>query len=371
MKKVPFKTLFVVLSLLLILPAPVMADQDQEIGTSKWVIDDVITGDIVPFAIGHRGYGVNLGEDPDNPIENTTKSVRRAFLEGVQIVEVDANLTADNVAVALHDDYLADGTCINTLTFKELKKILPGISSLRQILKVSRTYSVMTESDRPSGQVVVEIKIPTPFCVLLSEEHDALQALVDAVLDDIRFTRMVDQVTIESFSPEILNLVKDPESGEPDIPRMLALDALQLLPLESIGPMSAYLYTVQVIEKDSLGLVWGEIAETPGEGEDPVWIYRLPGYFPEGGGDSFFNYIMTLFGTGSSIASLDKNVLFMAPSMGSSAASVVEALHGTGFSVLVFTIEHGQEFLWVPVSNAGVDGIFIDNIPAGLVMEGH
>mgnify|MGYP003939644547 CR=1 FL=1 len=61
-----------------------------------------------------RGYGVNTGEIPENPIENTARSVRRAFREGIQIVEVDA------------------------------------------------------------------------------------------VLKDIRFTRMVDQVTIESFSPEIL-----------------------------------------------------------------------------------------------------------------------------------------------------------------------
>jgi len=364
MKKVPVKTLFVVLSFLLVLPAQVMADQDKE--ESRWVIDDVIVGDVVPFAIGHRGYGVNLGEIPDNPIENTKKAVRRAFREGIMIVEVDANLTADNIAVALHDDYLPDLTCVNTLTFEELKEILPDASSLKQILKASNRYSVMTESDRPSGQVVVEIKTPTPFCVPLDEEPVALQALVDAVLDDIRFTNMVDQVTIESFSPDILALAG---AGEPGIPLMLALDALQLLPLAVIEQISDY--KVREIEKDTFGLSWGEIGIEPAPGYPVIWFYRLPGYYSEEGGEAFGNYAMTLFGTGSSIASLDKNVLFMVsdPPHPSVAAVVVDLLHSYGFSVLVFTIDNELE--WMFMSEAGVDGMYVDDIPMGLMMEGY
>jgi glycerophosphoryl diester phosphodiesterase len=367
MKKVLFKSLFVVLSLVLVLPAPVMADQDKD--ESRWVIDDVILGDIVPFAIGHRGYGVNLGEIPDNPIENTKKAVRRSFREGIMIVEVDANLTADNIAVALHDDYLSDLTCINTLTFDELKEILPDASSLKQILKASQRYSVMTESDRPSGQVVVEIKTPTPFCVPLEEEQGALQALVDAVLDDIRFTQMVDQVTIESFSPEILDLVKDPESGEPNIPRMLAVDVLQLLPLEMIGPMSGYEYTVQSIEKDSFDLAWGEVGVELAPGYPVIWFFRVPSYFTTEPGGALGNYIRVLGETGSSIASLDKQVLFMAESQPeTSAAAVVGVLHSFGFPVLVFTIDNELE--WGFMSLAGVDGMYVDDIPMGLTMEG-
>ncbi|MDF1525197.1 MAG: hypothetical protein P1S59_02855 [bacterium] len=171
---------------------------------------------------------------------------------------------------------------------------------------MSRTYSVMNRSDRPSGQVVVEIKIPTPFCVPLEDEPEAIQTLVDAVLEDIRFTRMVDQVTIESYSPEILDLAK---AGESDIPRMLAVDALQLLPRELIELYSDY--KVQIIEKDSFGLTWGEVGIEPAPGYPILWLFRVPGYFPEGGGDALGNYIATLFATGSSIASLDKNLLFM------------------------------------------------------------
>jgi glycerophosphoryl diester phosphodiesterase len=362
MDKIQFKLLVVALSFLLLLPASIMADQDQDIGTPRWVIDDVLTSDIVPFAIGHRGYGVNTGEIPDKPVENTTKSVRRAFREGVQIVEVDANLTADGVAVALHNDYLIDLTCINTLTFEALKGILPEVSSLRQILKVSRTYSVMSDSDRPSGQVVVEIKTPTPFCVPLEEELFVLEALVDAVLEDIRFTRMADQVTIESFSPDILALAA---AGEPDIPRMLALDALQLLPPEWIEANTEYL--VKPIGKDSFGLPWGEIGIEPAPGYPVIWFYRLPGYYPQTPEENALgNYIMTLGGTWSSIASIDKNVLFMA---GSSAPDVVETFHYYGLSVLIFTID--DQFQWQFVSMAGVDGVYVDDIPMGLIMEGQ
>lgn len=369
MKKLMFKSLFVVLSLVLVLPAPVMADQDKE--ESRWVIDDVIVGEIVPFAIGHRGYGVNLGEIPDNPIENTKKAVRRAFREGVMIVEVDANLTADNIAVALHDDYLPDLTCINTLTFEELKDVLPEASSLKKVLKESRRHSVMTESDKPSGQVVVEIKTPTPFCVPLDEEQDALQALVDAVLEDIQSTRMVDQVTIESFSPEILAKVAMAVGDVANIPRMLAVDVLQLLPLAWIGPMSGYEYTVQVIEKDSFDLGWGEVGVELYPGGPVIWLFRVPGYYPEGGGDAFFNYIRVLGETGSSIASLDKRILFMAadPPNPLAAAAIVDALHFYGLNVLVFTIDNELE--WGFMSLAGVDGMYVDDIPMGLDMEGQ
>ncbi len=378
MKKVLFKTLFVVLSFLLFLPASVMAGQDQEIGTSRWVIDDVIVGDTVPFAIGHRGYGVNLGELPDNPIENTTKSVRRAFEEGVQIVEVDANLTADGVVVALHDDLLLpDLTCINTLTFKELKKILPEVSSLRQILKVSRTYSVMTESNRPSGQVVVEIKTPTPFCVPLDDEPEAIQALVDAVLDDIRFTRMVDQVTIESFSPEILAKVAMAGEDVANIPRMLAVDVLQLLPLAWIGPMSGYEYTVQIIDKDSHGLAWGEVGVELAPGYI-LWLFRVPGYYTEELGGALGNFIRVMdpAETGSSIASLDKRILLSQPLP--VAQFIVGTLH-SAFSVLVFTVDfsdpvdpgYPDNSEWLFLSEAGVDGMYVDDIPQGLDMEGQ
>ncbi|PYO53390.1 MAG: hypothetical protein DMD83_24185, partial [Candidatus Rokuibacteriota bacterium] len=36
-----------------------------------WTVDDLLDLDAKPFAIGHRGFGDNLGEDPARPIEDT------------------------------------------------------------------------------------------------------------------------------------------------------------------------------------------------------------------------------------------------------------------------------------------------------------
>ena len=51
------------------------------------------------------------------------------------------------------------------------------------------------------------------------------------------------------------------------------------------------------------------------------------------------------------------------------AAEIVGALHYYGFSVLVFTIDNQLE--WMFMSEAGVDGMYIDDIPMGLMMEGY
>ena len=72
-----------------------------------WVIEDLFRVEPT-FAIGHRGSGANLGEDPDRPIENTRASVRDAFPDGVTVVEVDVQITAELTVVAWPDDFLPD-----------------------------------------------------------------------------------------------------------------------------------------------------------------------------------------------------------------------------------------------------------------------
>ncbi len=81
----------------------------------RWTIEDIFNPEETPFAIGHRGYGENLGEIENQLIENTARAVRRAYRKGIKIVEVDVVLTRDNRVVALHDDYLDDFTCVNIL----------------------------------------------------------------------------------------------------------------------------------------------------------------------------------------------------------------------------------------------------------------
>ncbi|WP_020682367.1 glycerophosphodiester phosphodiesterase [Marinobacterium rhizophilum] len=334
-------------------------------GAQRWTVDDVIGGPL-PFAIGHRGYGENpwYSPEPDRPVENTTKAVREGFRDGIQIVEVDANLTADGIAVSMHDDFLPNfTTCVNTLTFEQLKGIVgdDNVKSLRNILQVSRTYSQIT-SDRPGGQLVVEIKTPSPYCVPLAQEPLYLENLVNAVLEDITFTAMESQVVIESFSPEILGMLAATES---DVPGILAVDFLQLLSPEQVVGLDPTL-SITEIDKSYTGfnLPWGEISVNLGEGLN-FPLYRFPSYYEAG--LPIDNIISTLVDTGSSIISLDKNILFLAPSLGIAADDLVALFHSYGIKVLVHTIQSSIE--WGIAKQAGVDGIYIDNIPEGVLLE--
>ncbi|MFV2082820.1 MAG: glycerophosphodiester phosphodiesterase, partial [bacterium] len=333
-------------------------EHERDGESTRWTIEDVFGTEVIPFAIGHRGYGENKIKLPGRPIENTTKAVQRAFKEGAQIVEVDAVLTGDDIAVALHDDFLEDGTCVNKLDFKDLKHRLKEVSTLRDILKKARKFSYIKKSDRPSGQVVVEIKTPSPLC---DPGDETIPALVDAVLDDIEEVDMEEQVIIESFSPEILLEVL---VEEPDIPRMLAVSVLQLMTAEQI-----YYYTgleavpIPIEEKNpgNLGLQWAEIGD----------LYRLPGYT-----NMDQQYLYVLSATSSHTASLDKEILRSMDKMqGGLAAYFVSALQDNfGWYVLVYTItdtiDASAEEEWYTFASFGVNGMYIDNVPLGLSLEG-
>lgn len=157
---------------------------------------------------------------------------------------------------------------------------------------------------------------------------------------------------------------------------MLALDAGQFLPLELIPEYTDY--DVRIIDKDSFGLTWGEVGIELGP-DLFLGFFRWPGYYTVEPGGSLGNYIRVLGEdvTGSSIASLDKNVLFMAafpdPPDPYAAAEVVGVLHYYGFSVLVFTIDFENPAIdeWPFLYQTGVDGMYVDDIPMGLMMEGN
>ncbi|UCF31510.1 MAG: hypothetical protein JSV26_03610 [bacterium] len=354
MKKLSVMLTVFVVPLLFASRAPVVAEPHYLGEDNRWVIEDVLDSAARPFAIGHRGYGENRGEIPGEPIENTVEAATRAFREGVQIVEVDTVLTRDNIPVALHDDYLDDLTCVNSLYLEELKVRLEDVSTLRHVLQKARTFSQERSSDRPSGLVVVEIKAPSPLC---DPEDETIPALVDAVLGDIAATKMENQVIVESYSPEILGLVM---MHELDIPRMLAVSLLQLLPAEVIEAMTDL--EVTPIEKDAgFDLQWGEIGMEIGG--QIINLYRMPGYV------SLEQYTGTLFATGSRSASLEKDILAMLdqPPL-SSPMDLIDTLHGLSFDVLVFTVN--SELEWTAVAAWGADGMYVDDIPLGLSLEG-
>lgn len=63
-------------------------------------------------------------------------------------------------------------------------------------------------------------------------------------------------------------------------------------------------------------------------------------------------------------ASLDKLVLF---SMGNATGDLVYILHDSGCLVLVFTIDDETE--WSILESVGADGMYVNDITMGLMME--
>lgn len=153
--------------MLLLQPLPTAAPGQN----AQWELEDVLSGP-VPFAFGHRGFGVNLGDDPDRPIENTMESVRLAYRSGIRIVEVDVQVTADGRAVVFHQDFLPDLTCIDDLTYDELVALNPNIPKLQHVLNVAR--SLTRGGDTPEGLIDLEIKTPSPLCDPLDQTELAL-----------------------------------------------------------------------------------------------------------------------------------------------------------------------------------------------------
>lgn len=323
---------------------PAYAQSDHAV-KSRWTIEDVLDSELKPFAIGHRGFGVNLGENSDKPIENTTESVRQAFRSGVQIVEVDVVLTKDNLAVALHDDFLDDYTCVNQLTFAELRQRFQQASKLKHILKVARSFSVKINNDRPSGQVILEIKTPAPLC---DTDDTTVPALVAATLAAVNQTKMQQQVLIESFSPEVVAMAK---ASQPLIPRVLSFSLLQALTPEQLESITGL--PVTLLDKNvGFGLQWVEVGP----------VFRAPIY------ESVYEYMNTLVSLESRAASLDKDVLLQMEAMAAgSAALLISQLHNIDIISLVYTVNDEQQ--WLFLASLGVDGFYTDEVLMGLSLE--
>src|SRR5262249_10585023 len=150
-------------------------------------IDQLLDSVEIPFAIAHRGFGDNLlpdssgPVDPSRPIENTVAAVRKGFRAGASVVEVDVQLTRDGDVVVFHDDFFLDMTCLNRLTFSELRHRAPFIPRLRDVLHEARKFS--EARGRLSGLVIIELKAAAPLC---DEDDSQDEAIVTAVAEVVR-----------------------------------------------------------------------------------------------------------------------------------------------------------------------------------------
>lgn len=138
--------------------------------------------------IGHRGQRIHGG-----PPENTVSSVETALAAGAEGVEVDVRLTADGVAVCLHDPDLLRvagfPNLVRQMTYDELRGVpLPNGDVVPRLEDV-------TEVVRGRGLIVVEVKHDPA-------DRRPIAAVVTTVL---RKAGLDDGVVFSSFSSRLLD----------------------------------------------------------------------------------------------------------------------------------------------------------------------
>lgn len=128
-----------------------------------------------PLVIAHRGANDGRAE-----LENKLPAFERALAIGVDAVECDVHLSADNEPVVIHDNTLDRTTigrgCVNAHTAAELRQL--GVPTLRELCRLVRG----------KARLLVELKSATP----------------DRVLDIIIAEKMERSVLVFSFHHELL-----------------------------------------------------------------------------------------------------------------------------------------------------------------------
>lgn len=294
--------------------------------------DLLLALDVRPFAIAHRGFGENLGEDRSRPIENTVAAVERGFEAGASVVEIDVQLTRDGRVAAFHDDFLPDLTCLNQLTLAELQARLPHVPSLEDVLDTARRFNRLHPL---RGIMIIELKAAAPLC---DPEDRQERAIVSAATHVIRHMRMTRQVLLTSFSPALLFLA---QRHAPDIDRILAVSGLQFLTREQLEATFGE-PVIRIDKKLDLGLQWAEVGE----------VFRLPGY------RSFAELVRAAALTGARVVEADLLVLH------SAGAPLVQTLHAAGLTVFGFTANSTND--WDFLESLGADGIYTNDVPMGV-----
>jgi glycerophosphoryl diester phosphodiesterase len=319
-------------------------------GVRRATVDDLLALEVRPIAIGHRGFGENLGEDPSRPIENTVNAVRRGFRAGMRVVEVDVQRTADGEIVAYHDDFLSDFTCIHSLTLGQLRARMPQVATLHAILWQARAFEIPGEL---RGLVIVELKAPSPLCDPGDIQEHALVASVAAA---IHRAGMTHQVILTSFSPVLL---LHAQALIPEATRSLTVDVLQFLSPKDVrsalNDRFGGIPLTLIRKRPDLGLQWAEIGA----------LLRLPSYWSVENG-SITEAIGKLIATAATVDArvVEADLVLLGSPAG---ALFVEALHGARLEVFGYAVDTAAE--WQLLDLLGVDAIYTNDIPLGVELQ--
>lgn len=302
----------------------------------NWTIEDLLNLERRPFAVGYRGYGENLGENSARPLENTAEAVRKAFRKGVSMVDVDVVVTADGQPVLLRSDFLQDYSCINALTYEQLKQREHQVPTLKQVLRIAKEYS--QESATLSGLINLDLKAPSPLC----DAYDISESLlVHSVIEAVHLTDTTEQVIVESSSPSMLTLASN---LSPTIAKSLNLNTLQLLDYDQIETVSGYAPT-RLNKQTGFGLQWAEIGP----------LYRIPLY------KNIEQAAFTAYLADTSFITVTDHLLdHIETSTQLGAQAWIEKISKTGVQIIMHAADTKRE--WNNARFLGIDGVQTNNV---------
>lgn len=153
----------------------------------------------LPLVVAHRGYS---SQHP----ENTMEAFIAARDSGADMIELDVQLTKDNVLVIFHDInmsriYKLDAK-ISDYSYEELMEISEGnIPTLRQVLEMAREANLGID---------IELKSITDLAGLDSQME---KWFVNEVVDEVNEYNMKDNVIFSSFNYNYLMQIELRNSG--------------------------------------------------------------------------------------------------------------------------------------------------------------
>lgn len=157
------------------------------------------------FVWGHRGA-------PEVLAENTVESFRSALRGGVDGIELDVQLSSDNVVVVLHDDVLdrtTDGRGpVGQYTWSELSRLhIRNVAGEVTSAKIPRLEDVFAEL----GDACL--------CIEYKYGPYAFPGLVEKTLDIVERYHAFDRVMVSSFNQWALRRTAE---LAPEVPRAIA-----------------------------------------------------------------------------------------------------------------------------------------------------
>lgn len=157
------------------------------------------------FVWGHRGA-------PELMPENTLESFHAAINAGADGIELDVQLSSDNVAVVLHDDTLDRTTngygSVGQYTWKELSR-----------LRIRNGAGELTTSKIPRLEEVFESIEDSYLCIEYKYGPNDFPGLVERTLGIVRHYQAIGRVMVSSFNQWAL---RQSAEIEPDVPRAVA-----------------------------------------------------------------------------------------------------------------------------------------------------